>query len=133
MSCLYCSKYNWTSQHCPNGLAPYQWDVPDSPVRAFRQNSKNITWLFGSVDLGSRANYAPNQDLNKAQLQHSCNVYKNSTLNFNVTMFSDHEWITATFIMPPPNDNIVYGLIHMEYHGCVLFLIFLQFSFHHFI
>eukprot|EP01084_Bolivina_argentea_P234225 394320_1 len=109
--------YNWTAQHCPNGIAPYQWDVPDAPVRAFRQNSKNITWLFGSVDLGSRANYAIDENLSTAQTKHSCNVYKNSTLNYNVSMFSDHEWITATYIMPSPNNNIVYGLIHMEFHG----------------
>eukprot|EP01083_Nonionella_stella_P080083 219874_1 len=109
--------YNWTSQHCPNGLNSYQWDVPDAPVRAFRQNSKNITWLFASVDLGSRANYALDENLSTASVKHSCDLYKNSTLNHNVSLFIDHEWITATYIMAPPNDDIVYGLIHMEYHG----------------
>lgn len=29
-------------------------------------------------------------------------------------MFSDHEWITATWI---DDNDTVYGLIHMEYHG----------------
>eukprot|EP01084_Bolivina_argentea_P234223 394316_1 len=107
--------YNWTSQHCPNGVAPYQWDVPDAPVRAYKQNSKNITWLLASVNLGSRANFELNEDLTISQANHSCDVYYNSTNNHNVSMFSDREWIYAPYIMP--NSDTVYSLVHQEFHG----------------
>eukprot|EP01084_Bolivina_argentea_P234226 394321_1 len=107
--------YNWTSQHCPNGVEPYQWDVADGSVRAFRQNSKNITWLLAPVNLGSRANYVLNENLEISQANHSCNVYYNSTNNHNVSMFSDREWIFATFIME--NSDTVHGLVHVEFDG----------------
>eukprot|EP01084_Bolivina_argentea_P208995 356108_1 len=93
--------YNWTTQHCANGVESYQWDVPDAPVRAFRQTSMNTTWLFSSVNLGSRANYELNENLNTiSNANHSCKVYYNSTNNHTVSLFIDREWVYASYIMP---------------------------------
>ena len=107
--------YNWSAQHCSDGLQPYNWDVPDAPVRVYRTYDTDTSYFISSVNLGSRVNYINTSDIDRYPIIHTCQVYYNSTNNFNVSMFSDREWITATYIIP--NTTVLYGLIHMEYHG----------------
>eukprot|EP01084_Bolivina_argentea_P201834 344950_1 len=104
--------YNWTAQHCPNGLAHYEWDVPDAPARAYKTNEGTIR-LLASVNLGSRSNW--NTSLEYSQMHHDCNIYYNSTNNHNISMFSDREWIYSPYLFE--NTTNLYALLHMEFHG----------------
>ena len=116
--------YDWDRDHCPDGVEPWQWDVPDMPARMWRRKDGETT-LIASSNLGSRANIGPDPD----HLSHACGVYYNNTCGnqafgggpcadaicCNPAMWADREWIFSPWIFPE-NDTVV-ALAHMEFHS----------------
>jgi hypothetical protein len=99
-----------TGGRCPNdvqlGCDP---DVSDAPIKAFRTRSDDVM-VVASCDLGSRAFTGPSL----GQARHSCNVYFNSTLDYDMSMSACREWIQSPFTFP---NGSTYALTHMEYHN----------------
>ncbi|HWG06897.1 MAG TPA: hypothetical protein VG271_17965 [Beijerinckiaceae bacterium] len=83
-------------------------DVPDAPLRAFRDNAGAVV-AFGMHDV-NRALRGPALDA----LKLDCHVALASGHNADPAAYDDHNWITATWT----NDGrVVDALVHHEYHA----------------
>jgi hypothetical protein len=115
--------YDWQRDHCPGLRGSFETggrcpndvsigcdpDVPDAPLRAFRNGSGSVV-VLASVDLGSRALVGPSL----ASAQHTCAIYMNSTLDYKMADSADREWIQSPWVFP---NGSIYALTHMEYHN----------------
>jgi hypothetical protein len=66
--------------------------------------------VLASVDLGSRGFVGPSL----GGVHHSCAVYFNSTLSYDMALAACREWIQSPFTFP---NGSTYALTHMEYHN----------------
>lgn len=83
-------------------------DVADAPIKAFRTSANDV--VVARCDLGSRPFIGPSL----GSARHSCHVYFNSTLDYNMAMSACREWIQSPFTFP---NGSTYALTHMEYHN----------------
>jgi hypothetical protein len=84
------------------------FDVPDAPVRAFRDEAGEIV-LFG---MHYRNRAMRGKDFNSLKLD--CGVVLDSSFNGNPAAYDDRSWITATWT---GDGKHVHALIHHEYHA----------------
>eukprot|EP00117_Sycon_ciliatum_P032589 scpid70066/ scgid25241/ len=103
--------YNYTTDHCPNGLERLSYDVADGPPRTFRSPKNRLYLQFASVGTGSRGQQGAELD----SLKHSCHVYCNSTRSMNTSLFSSHEMPFSPWVSE--KDGVVYALTDMEFHN----------------
>jgi hypothetical protein len=83
-------------------------DVPDAPLRAFRDAAGGIV-AFGMHDV-NRALRGPSLD----RLKLDCRIVLASAHDPDPAAYDDHNWITATWT----NDGrVVDALVHHEYHA----------------
>ena len=106
-------------------------DVADAPLKAFRpyagstqaptvsgrqrhsvdtDTDADSVMVLASVDLGSRGFVGPSL----GGVHHSCAVYFNSTLSYDMALAACREWIQSPFTFP---NGSTYALTHMEYHN----------------
>lgn len=91
--------------HC--GSRGNSW-IPDLPARAFRDADGQIELITGSP-----SNYRLiGTDFNDLTL--SCSPILRSPQQSNPSLFSDFNWIGATYTA---DSRTVYALVHQEYHG----------------
>jgi len=83
------------------------YDVPDAPARAFR-DSQGMIHFFAT----SSANRAM-IGRNFGQLKRVCDVVYRGNHDPRPWAYSDYSWLTGFYA----DGNIVYGLIHNEFHG----------------
>lgn len=117
------SVYDWETEHCPGLRGDFETngrcaadvligcdpDVPDAPLKAFRNSSGSVV-VLASCDLGSRALVGPSL----ASAKHTCGVYMNSTLDYKMADSADREWIQSPWAF---KNGSIYALTHMEYHN----------------
>lgn len=94
--------FDWATQRCA------ALDIPDLPVRAFRDASGDVQ-LIAASNTGWRF-VGPDLD----HLSHPCAVTLASDHNPDPAAFDDNEWIAAPYT---PDGRTVYALLHEEYHG----------------
>jgi hypothetical protein len=94
--------FDWTTDKCED------IDIPDLPVRAFRDAAGNVQLL--AAHYVNRRFIGSDLD----HLTHPCAVVLGSAYNADPATYADHEWIAATYT---PDGTTVYALIHDEYHG----------------
>lgn len=117
------SAYDWETEHCPGVRGDFETggrcaadvligcdpDVPDAPLKAFRNSSGSVV-VLASCDLGSRALIGPSL----ASAKHTCGIYMNSTLDYKMADSADREWIQSPWAF---KNGSIYALTHMEYHN----------------
>jgi hypothetical protein len=94
--------FDWTKDACTPE------DVPDSPVRAFRDASGDVQ-LFAS-HYQTRRMVGPSLE----RLEHRCDVVMSSDRDALPEQFDDKEWIGAIY---SPDGRRVHALLHDEYQG----------------
>lgn len=85
------------------------FDLPDAPARAWRDGTGQVhlaaSWATSRFSRGPEL----------GSVKHSCDVVFNSSMSGQNSLFADHEWILAPWIL---EDNLtVMGIAHQEYHG----------------
>ena len=106
--------YNYTVDHCPDGLERYSYDVADAPPRIFHSPRTGLFLQLSSVSTGSRGQEGSSIE----NLKHSCRVYVNSTDSMNTTAFSSHEMPFSPWVSE--HDGVVFALTDMEFHNTTL-------------
>lgn len=101
--------FDWSSDKCA------KIDIPDTPARAFVDG-------MGKVQL--IASHYKNWRLvgdSLDNLSRDCEPVLESHRNGDPSKFDDREWIHSLFYddkgTEDPNDDVIYALIHNEYHG----------------
>jgi hypothetical protein len=94
--------YDWSTERCEI------WDVPDAPVRAFRDAVGNVV-AFAS-DSNNRRFAGPSL----LQIRHSCHSSFISRENSDPSAYSGLDFITALWTQ---DGERVTALIHNEYHA----------------
>ncbi|MFC1727588.1 LamG-like jellyroll fold domain-containing protein [Patescibacteria group bacterium] len=94
--------FDWNTQRCNDS------DIPDSPVRAFIDDSGNVQFI-GSF-------YQTRRFIgdNLTDVNHECEMIFRSHVNADPEMYDDYEWIRALYTF---DGQTIYGLDHNEYHG----------------
>lgn len=85
------------------------FDLPDAPARAWRDGT-------GQVHLAASwatSRFSRGPDL--GSVTHSCDVVFNSSMSGQNSLFADHEWILAPWMLD--DNQTVMGIAHQEYHG----------------
>lgn len=96
----------------PGGSSPGscdKFDLPDMPARAWRGGD-------GAVRLV--ASWATTRTLSGPSLgtvKRDCRVVFNSTMSGLNSLYADHEWLIAPYLLP--DNHTVFALMHQEYHG----------------
>lgn len=83
-------------------------DVPDAPLRAFRNAAGGIV-AFGMHDV-NRALRGPSLD----RLKLDCRIVLGSGHDPDPAAYDDHNWITATWT---GDGRVIDALVHHEYHA----------------
>jgi hypothetical protein len=94
--------YDWTTDRCENV------DIPDFPVRAFRDAGGRVQLITGN----DRTRRLAGPDFE--HLTRDCSILLVSDLNPDPAAFDDHEWIGGTYTL---DGTTVYALVHDEYQG----------------
>ncbi len=93
--------FDWTTDRCDDE------HIPDLPTRAFRGADGQISLLTNHYT--ARRMTGPDFD----NLTVDCAALMTSTRNPDADMFSNHEWIAATWA----DGETVHALVHNEYQG----------------
>jgi hypothetical protein len=99
--------FDWTTDHC--GL-PTDYDVPDLPVRAFRDHT-------GQVQLMSSHHTFPGWRMTGPDLHgvtRDCAAVMRSHRSGDPARFDGYEWIASPYT---PDGRTVYALVHNEFQG----------------
>jgi hypothetical protein len=100
--------FDYSADHC----APDDWDIPDQPARAFKDDRGRVQLYFTAFP--ARRNIGSDLNVASSVGHHDCTVLMNSAQNSDPSKFDDFSWITA----PYTNDgHTVYGLVHDEYRA----------------
>lgn len=94
--------YDWSADRCDDS------DIPDLPARAFRDTSGQVNLI--SSHTVTRKSTGPSLDA----LVRQCDPIFESTRDPDPALWTDSEWIASTWT---PDGEVVYGLVHNEYHG----------------
>jgi hypothetical protein len=94
--------YDWSREHCA------QWDVPDAPLRAFRNAQGGVTASASNDD------NQPFVGPSLRNLRHGCHASLPSHENSDPAAYSGFRYITATWTKDGRN---IAALVHNEYHA----------------
>ncbi len=85
------------------------YDLPDAPARAWRTSDGRVrlaaAWATLYISHGASLD----------NVTHSCDVAFNSTMSGINSLYSDHEWLVAPWLLQ--DGQTVIGYMHQEYHG----------------
>jgi hypothetical protein len=85
------------------------YDLPDAPARAWRSSD-------GTVHLAAAwATLYLSSGRSLLSVEHSCAVAFNSTMSGVNSLYADHEWLVAPWILE--DNKTVMGYMHQEFHG----------------
>ena len=93
--------FDWSSAACAD------WDIPDTPARAWRSADRTVHLLAGAEE--SRAGVGPDLD----RVEHDCTVLHRGAHSDDPGAYDDRAWIHATYA----EGDRVTALAHVEYHG----------------
>ena len=93
--------FDWSSAACAD------WDIPDTPARAWRSADGMVHLLAGAEE--SRASVGPDLD----EVEHDCTVLHRGTHSDYPGAYDDRAWIHATYA----EGDRVTALAHVEFHG----------------
>ena len=93
--------FDWSSAACAD------WDIPDTPARAWRSADGMVHLLAGAEE--SRASVGPDLD----EVEHDCTVLHRGTHSDDPGAYDDRAWIHATYA----EGDRVTALAHVEFHG----------------
>lgn len=93
--------FDWTNDRCEDD------QIPDLPVRAFRDDTGQVSLILSHYS--ARRMVGPDFD----NLTIDCAELMGSARNPDPDMFSNYEWIAATWI----EGQTVHALVHNEYQG----------------
>ena len=94
--------YDWAHEHCE------QWDVPDAPLRAFRNDQNGVT-AFASAP--NNLMYFGKTIMN---IKHSCESSLTSHEDSDPSAYSGLAFVTAVWT---EDGKLITALIHNEYHA----------------
>ena len=93
--------FDWSSAACAD------WDIPDTPARAWRSADGMVHLLAGAEE--SRASVGPDLD----EVEHDCTVLHRGAHSDDPGAYDDRAWIHATYA----EGDRVTALAHVEFHG----------------
>jgi hypothetical protein len=96
--------FDWSRDNCGD------WDIPDQPARAFRDDQNRVQMLYGHYD--ARRGLGSSLDT----VRHQCPLISTSHRNPDPAQYDAQEWISAPYTL---DGRTIYGVVHMEYRGWV--------------
>jgi hypothetical protein len=100
--------FDYSADHC----APDDWDIPDEPARAFKDDRGRVQLHFTAFPV--RRNIGSDLNVASSVGHHDCTVVLNSAQNSDPSKYDDFSWIAAPYTTDGRN---VYSLLHHEYRA----------------
>jgi len=94
--------FDWSNDRCED------FDIPDLPARAFRDQDGNVQLL--STHLDNRRFIGPNLN----EVKRDCQVVMKTAHDGDPSKFNDNTWLASLYT---EDGQTIYSVIHQEFHG----------------
>lgn len=91
------------------------WDLPDAPARAWRTADGTVHLVSSWATLYTASGPNLTHVSKDRAPSGACRVAFNSTMSGQNSLYSDHEWLVAPWLLE--DGTTVVGYMHQEYHG----------------
>jgi hypothetical protein len=98
--------YDYSTEHCA------EWDIPDQPARAFRDDQNRVQLLFGADN--PRRNIGSDLNVASSVGHHDCTALSQDGNDPNPAHYDMYSWLSAPYTF---DGHTVYAFAHEEFRG----------------